>query len=121
VTAARLVDVMSGEVLADALHFPLGLPSSRQSDVALTASATAHPAGFALSVRSNSVAYAVRVDADGFEPDDDYFHLEPDLPRTVVLTSSGGRASRPLVRITALNGASVTTLRLQPERAVESA
>jgi beta-mannosidase len=121
VTAARLVDVTNREVLAEALHFPLGLPGSRRSNVTLTASATAHPSGFALSVQSNAVTYAVHVEAEGFDPDDDYFHLEPDLPRTIVLAGNGVRAGPPMARITALNAASVTTLRLRQERAVESA
>jgi beta-mannosidase len=119
VTAARLVDVVTRQVLSEALHFPRGLPSSRRNDLSLSASAAAHPAGYAVRLCSTAVAYAVHIEANGFEPDDDYFHLEPDVPRTVVLTGDGGHA--PMARITALNGASVTTLRLQPERAVESA
>jgi beta-mannosidase len=121
VAAARLVDVVSGEVLAEDLHFPLGLPSARRSDLTLSASATPHQAGALLSLRSNAVAYAVHVEADGFEPYDDYFHLEPDVPKAVVLVSSPARTGPPRARITALNASSVTTLRLQPERAVESA
>jgi hypothetical protein len=67
------------------------------------------------------VLYAVHVEAEGFEPDDDYFHLEPDLPRSVLLTRDSAQAAAATARITALNAAGVTTLRLQRERAVESA
>jgi hypothetical protein len=38
-----------------------------------------------------------------------------------VLAGNGVRAGPPMARITALNAASVTTLRLRQERAVESA
>jgi beta-mannosidase len=119
-TAARLIDMQSREVLAEALHFPLGLPSSQRSDLTLSASALKRPAGFALSIRSNAVAYAVHVEAEGYEPDDDYFHLEPDQPKTILLTGAAA-PERATARIVALNGTGVTTLRLHRERAVQSA
>jgi beta-mannosidase len=119
-TAARLIDVVSREVLAEALHFPLGLPSSQRSDLTLSASALTHPDGFALSIRSTAIAYAVHVEAEGYEVDDDYFHLEPDLPKTILLAGAA-LPPRSTARIVALNGTGVTTLRLHRERAVQSA
>jgi beta-mannosidase len=121
VTAARLVDLVSGELLAQALHFPLGLPSSRHGDLTLISSLAPHPQGLALSLRSNRLAYAVHVEAEGFEPDDDYFHLEPDLVRTILLAGKTGRSGSAVARIVALNAAGVTTLRLSTEKAVASA
>jgi beta-mannosidase len=75
----------SGETLAQAFQFPLGLPAGRELDVGLTASATMDGDGATVSVRTRRFAYAVAVEADGFAADDSYFHLPPGGERTLRL------------------------------------
>ena len=84
----------SGATLAQAFHFPLGLPATRELDVGLTArappsTATAPPS----RVRTRRFAQSVAVEADGFVADDDYFHLPPGGERTLRLRRVAGATS----------------------------
>ena len=81
----------SGETLAQAFHFPLGLPATRELDVGLdrrrrasTATATRRS-----SLRTRRFAQSIAVEADGFEPDDAYFHLAPGDERALRLRRTG--------------------------------
>jgi beta-mannosidase len=93
--------------LAEAFHFPQGLPNSLGIDVGLTA--TAVPAGDAwhLKISSKGFAQSVHMDVQGFVADDQYFHMIPNSTRTLVLkprTSSVPKAPEGVVH--ALNAAS---------------
>jgi len=80
----------SGEVRARAFHFPLGLPSARERDVGLRAEARPDADGAALAVGARRFAQSIAIDAEGFEPDDAYFHLAPGEERTVRLRRVSG-------------------------------
>jgi len=107
--AARLIDRANGTLLADALHFPGALPSARR-DLSFEATITPQQNGFALTLSASALAYAVHIEAPGFEPGDDYFHLEPETPRTITLHPSGDRLRATRIRVSALNAASAKTV-----------
>ncbi|MBS2017647.1 MAG: glycoside hydrolase family 2 protein [Deltaproteobacteria bacterium] len=84
-----------GARLAEAFHFPVGLPSARELDVGLAASAVARDERtFEVTVKTRRFAQAVVITADGFEADDAWFHLAPGGERSVVLSRAG--ATGPL-------------------------
>ena len=66
----------------DAFYFPAGLPATREPSVGLTARAT----GTTLEVTAARFAQSVTIDAPGYLPDDDGFHLAPGQTRRVQLT-----------------------------------
>jgi beta-mannosidase len=79
----------SGSLAApEAFYFPLGLVSTRESDVGLGAVARAvADRTYEVRVRTRRFAQAVVIEARGFVPDDSYFHLAPGGERTVTLTA----------------------------------
>jgi beta-mannosidase len=99
----------SGAVLAQAFHFPLGLPSTRELDVGLSAAARTDGDGATVVVRTRRFAQSIAVDVAGFAPDDAYFHLAPGAERTIHLRRIAGTA--PLSgTLQPLNAAAVTKL-----------
>ncbi|HVR01443.1 MAG TPA: glycoside hydrolase family 2 protein [Polyangia bacterium] len=87
---AATLRAASGEVRARAFHFPLGLPSARERDVGLRAEARPDSDGAALVVGARRFAQSIAIDAEGFEPDDAYFHLAPGEERTLRLRRVSG-------------------------------
>ena len=99
----------SGEVQAQAFHFPLGLPATRELDVGLTAEGRFDDDGASLLVRTRRFAQSIAIDVDGFAPDDAYFHLPPGSERTVRLRRVADSA--PLRgTLQPLNAAAVTKI-----------
>jgi beta-mannosidase len=86
--------------LAEAFHFPLGLPRARERDVGLTAEARADATGVVLVVKTRRFAQSIAVSVEGYEAEDSFFHLAP-----------GGERTIPLRRLSAAAGARAT---LQP-------
>jgi beta-mannosidase len=83
---AVLTERTTGAVLGDAYHFPLGFAAVMLSVPALEATAVQLDDGtYRVEIGSESLALAVAVEAEGFRPDDNYFHLEPGMRRTVIL------------------------------------
>jgi beta-mannosidase len=80
----------SGATLAQAFHFPLGVPATRELDVGLTAGATVDGDVAIVTVRTRRFAQSVAVEADGFVSDDAYFHLAPGAERTLHLRRVAG-------------------------------
>jgi beta-mannosidase len=115
VVVARLSDVTTRSRLADAVYFPERPPIARRRDLCIEAGLVTHQDDALLELRANAFAYAVHVEADGFEATDDYFHLEPDVVRQVALRTLP-RMERS-IRISALNGAGVVLLRASGETA----
>ncbi len=85
VAVATLRSAAGGTLLAQAFHFPAGRSFGRERDLGLHARVEPAGDGFLLRASSRRFAQAVALDAPGFEPSDDYFHLEPGVERTVVL------------------------------------
>lgn len=76
------------EPLSQSFRFPVGWPTRVESSAAvgLTASAELTPAGLPrVSVRSQRLAYGVRLHVPGFEPEDDAFSVEPAGARVIRL------------------------------------
>jgi beta-mannosidase len=103
VVAATLRHPSSGAVLAAAHCFPCGLPTMRDDALGLVARAEPIAGGYIMTIETNRFAHAVAVEAEGFDPDDNYVHVEPGEPRRLVL-----RAQIPGLplhgRVSALNG-----------------
>jgi beta-mannosidase len=87
--SARLVDA-SGALLAQAFHFPSGM-STRAVVHAPRASVTHHGPDRCLHLHSEELLLGVEIDAPGFEPADNFFHLVPGEERTVHLRATAGR------------------------------
>jgi len=93
--------------LAEAFHFPQGLPNSIGLDVGLTASASAVGDAWRLNIQSKGFAQSVHVDTPGFVPDDQYFHMSPNSTRTLMLRPRTSPALKaPQGTVHALNAAS---------------
>jgi hypothetical protein len=57
-----------------------------------------------MTLTTNRFAHAVAVEAEGFVPDDNFIHLEPDAPRRIALHADV--PGRPLrASVAALNAA----------------
>ncbi|HVT33361.1 MAG TPA: glycoside hydrolase family 2 protein [Rhodanobacteraceae bacterium] len=78
-------------VIGDAFHFPAGFPSTVEYDVGLAVEAL--PAGEGpgreIVVSTRRFAQSVTIDAPGFLPDDNGFHLAPGQRRRVTLRPTG--------------------------------
>ena len=101
---ATLVDRDTGAVIAESFHFPLGVGAPRPATQLGTRVERLDGAAYALSVRADELAVAVSIEADGWRPGDNYFHIAPGGERTIILTASGTRG-RLSGRVTALNSA----------------
>ncbi|HEY4067995.1 MAG TPA: glycoside hydrolase family 2 protein [Burkholderiaceae bacterium] len=93
----------AGQTLSQAFHCPEGRPSARRRDVGLSVKQVDKNADGSVSVllASHGWAQSVYFDADGFEPEDEYFHLAPGDTRAIRLTPSRAGA-KPALRGTAL-------------------
>jgi beta-mannosidase len=100
--------VAGDEVLARAVHLPLG--HGRPVENALGLGATARAAGggaWSLDVRADRFAQAVSVDAPGWRPDDNWFPVVPGTPVRLTLRADESLApiAAPAGSVRALNGA----------------
>ena len=89
----------AGATLSQAFHFPEGRPSARRRDVGLSVRDIQKndDASVILTLTSHGFAQSVYFEADGYEPDDEYFHIAPGEARMVKLTptrTSGKPATR---------------------------
>ncbi len=112
VVAATLRNA-GGDVLARAFHFVPGLPNAREMDIGLHAEAHQSDSGaHVLVVRTRKLAQSVYVEIDGFESDDNYFHLAPGEERRIALRPTMAVEGSVLPRGTvhALNAATPVTL-----------
>jgi beta-mannosidase len=104
VVAATLWNRTTGATLAAAHCFPCGLPTACDNALGLVAHAERLAGSYAVILKADRFAHAVAVEAEGFVPDDNYFHLEPGETKRLVLHAEGpGKRLRGSVF--ALNGA----------------
>lgn len=98
------------QLLAEAFHFPLGLPVLERRDATVSASATQSGDGaFTLTISASAFAQSISIDTDGYRAEDAYFHLAPGAERTIVLRPTQG--ARPLVgSVHPLNASSATSI-----------
>jgi beta-mannosidase len=100
-----------GGVWSQTVYFPLGQGRPREADVGLTAAARPDgPGRWVLEVGAARLAQWVTVRAEGFVPDDSWFHLPPGASRTVVLT--GSREGPPRGSVQALNAMARATIKV---------
>lgn len=125
--------VASGELLADAVYFPNGLPSSRSADLGLRAQTTRRADGsWQLRLTTERFAYAVTVEVPGHEPDHDYVHVLPGVDRLLKLApvhtagderagnaTSGVWSAVPIGSVRALNGTQAVKI-THPEQTHET-
>jgi beta-mannosidase len=100
--ASTIRDRSTGHVYASDCFYPGAIPFGSAGDLGLVARAELSNGVYSLLIRSERFAHAVTIDADGFLPDDNYFHLEPgDARRVALKAASPGTIPRGYV--TALN------------------
>lgn len=118
---ATLRDRAAGRVLAEAFHFPLGLPLEPRDDVLAAAECERDASGaWRLRVRAGAQgpAVAVAVEVDGWVPEDAYFHLAPGAQRELLLRG-GAEGATPKGSVRPLNAREGT--RLAPRDAARAA
>ncbi len=87
---ARITDPATGALLAEAFHFPQGLPAAPR-DTGLSVALGEDGEGWFLDLACERTALSLHVaDAAGFVPDDDWFHLAPARPRRLRLARGTG-------------------------------
>lgn len=93
----------SGHQIAQAFYFPGGLDNRQESDVGLNAFGTRVDVNtLELKVSSKRLAIGVYLDVPGFQPDNEYFHLEPGSEAQIRLRSVEGMRE-PVGTIHAIN------------------
>jgi beta-mannosidase len=85
-------------IVAETFWFPAGVPSGREVNVGLAATVVTEPA---VVVTAKRFAQTVVIDAPGYLPRDNYFHLAPGQSRRIELDGPVSAALRGTV--TALN------------------
>ncbi|GAC1459208.1 MAG: glycoside hydrolase family 2 protein [Steroidobacteraceae bacterium] len=110
----RLLDP-GGVCLGESFFFPIGLPNSTEADVGLTATAAARADGdYDLTVSTRRFAQSVCIEAEGFEAEDDYFHLAPAATRTIRLRAAAATgAAAPQGFARALNSTAAATIKIR--------
>ncbi|SMF32419.1 beta-mannosidase [Xaviernesmea oryzae] len=94
VTVARLRHAETGEPIAEAFHFPLGRAKAMYP-AEITAYLTEDQGKFWLELSADLFAQSVNVDAAGYRPGDNWFHLAPGKPKRLRLDPLPGNAGRP--------------------------
>ncbi|MDJ0930981.1 hypothetical protein [Breoghania sp.] len=105
VTVARLVDRDTEHTLAEAFHFPHGVPAARiepEIDISVEATETGD---WTLRLATTRFTQSVNIVDDGFRPSDDWFHLAPGAKKIVALKQRHRAAAdvTPNGTVTALN------------------
>ena len=77
---------VGGEMRAQAFHFPVGLPNTREVDVGLVAELN----GDRVTLRTRRFAQSLAIEVEGFQPDDAYFHMPPGGERVIALRRIAG-------------------------------
>lgn len=86
VVIARLHQGNDDHVLSDDCYFPGHLPNALDAGVSLKADIEGMTSGiYSVTFRSERFCQAVAIDAPGFVPNDNYFHLSPGIPKVVTL------------------------------------
>ncbi len=108
VTIARLTGAQ-GDYLADAFHFPMGR-SAALHDAGIEVSLRREEAGWSLDLSADRFAQSVHIDAAGYRPEDDGFHLAPANRRVIRLHPLPGTDidALPSGEVTQLGGKRVT-------------
>jgi beta-mannosidase len=102
VTVARLKHAETGELVADAFHFPQGRAGAFH-DAEIAATLTADADGYWLELEADRLAQSIAIDVPGFRASDNWFHLAPKERKQVHLTAlEGMKSENPSGRLRAL-------------------
>lgn len=112
VSVAQLADAETGVVLAESFHFPLGRAAA-MAEPHLEARLIEEAGSWSVEVQCRSLAQSIHLDAEGFRPADDWFHLAPGAPRCIALFGEGAPRR---VTVTALNARGALSLALPSAR-----
>src|SRR4029077_5091708 len=108
----------AGDDVVETHWFPAGCSAAREPDVGLAVTGDAT----ALAITTRRFARFVAIDAPGYVPSDNYFHLAPDQRRTLTLTGPGppraaGRGLNPAARARSGSPSAASTARSVPQEA----
>ncbi len=103
VTVARLKHAQTGEIVAEAFHFPLGRARAFH-DAEIAVSVAEDGGEFWLELSTDSFAQSVSIECAGYRPSDNGFHLAPGAIRRIRLAALSGAAGRPGGTIRSLGG-----------------
>lgn len=84
VTVARLRDVATGQVIADAFHFPLGRKKALHA-ANLQVAISQNNNIWSLEIGTDRLAQSVHVAAEGYRASENWFHLAPGESRKISL------------------------------------
>ncbi|WID99174.1 glycoside hydrolase family 2 protein [Bosea vestrisii] len=102
VTSAVLRDAASGEVLAEAFHFPLGRGHERHQ-CGLVAQLEREGENWSLVLSTQRFAQSVEIVDHGWRPEQNWFHLAPGEPRRIRLRQRPGVSVAPTGAVRAVN------------------
>ncbi|CAN7467247.1 glycoside hydrolase family 2 protein [Bosea sp. LjRoot90] len=102
VTSAVLRDTTSGEVLAEAFHFPLGRGHERHP-CRLAAQLEREGDEWSLVLSAQRFAQSVEIVDHGWRPERNWFHMAPGEPRRVRLLQRAGASGEPTGEVRAVN------------------
>jgi len=110
VSVARLKDATTGEIIAEAFHFPLGRSKALHEAIIETSLLKGEGGGWTLQLSTDRLAQSVTINVEGFRALEDGFHLGPGSVKHVVLVPMAGTItnSLPSGAVTALGSNLVT-------------
>ncbi|TCQ99766.1 glycoside hydrolase family 2 protein [Neorhizobium sp. JUb45] len=85
VTVARLKDTASGEIIADAFHFPLGRTRALHAAAIEASLVKNEDGGWTLQVQTDRLAQSVSISIEGFRAAETGFHLAPGAAKQLAL------------------------------------
>lgn len=94
VTVARLKNAVTGELIAEAFHFPRGRSAALHA-ANLSATTEQTNGQWFLTLTTDRLAQSVNISADGFRPADDWFHLAPGEAKTIALIAEENAPAEP--------------------------
>ena len=103
IVVARLIPDGVIAPVSETFHFPAGRPLAPRVD---SLDATAHHLGggeWMLTLTASQFVYSAVVDAEGFDAEDNYFHLLPGEPKLIRLKALGETPMLPRGFVEALN------------------
>lgn len=103
-----------GDEIAEAFHFPTGLPSAVQAEIGLAAQLQRRDDGcLAVALQADGFAQAVQIEVDGHVAEDNHFHMAPGARRSIALRPLGAARTAMATRgqVSALNALHPIALR----------
>ncbi|SNB68136.1 MULTISPECIES: glycoside hydrolase family 2 protein [unclassified Agrobacterium] len=94
VTVARLRDVATGHVIADAFHFPLGRKKVLHA-ANLQVSLSETSGSWSLEIGTDRLAQSVHVEVQGYDASENWFHLGPGETRKIDLVPETAMTETP--------------------------